>query len=46
MVVALMGSALLVRRLRLLEMGDDSACALGVRVEYSRLLLDANSGGC
>lgn len=32
-------SALLVRRLRLLEMGDDSACALGVRVEYSRLLL-------
>ncbi|EPK7357974.1 iron-enterobactin ABC transporter permease [Kluyvera intermedia] len=39
MVVALIGSALLVRRLRLLEMGDDSACALGVRVEYSRLLL-------
>lgn len=32
-------AALLVRRLRLLEMGDDSACALGVRVEASRLLL-------
>lgn len=32
-------SALLVRRLRLLEMGDDSACALGVSVERSRLLL-------
>lgn len=32
-------AALLVRRLRLLEMGDDSACALGVRVESSRLLL-------
>jgi ABC-type enterobactin transport system, permease component len=32
-------AALLVRRLRLLEMGDDSACALGVRVEYSRLLM-------
>ena len=27
------------RRMRLLEMGDDSACALGVRVERSRLLL-------
>ena len=39
MVIALACSALLVRRLRLLEMGDDSACALGVRVEYSRLLL-------
>lgn len=39
MIVALACSALLVRRLRLLEMGDDSACALGVRVEYSRLLL-------
>lgn len=37
--VALVCSALLVRRLRLLEMGDDSACALGVRVEFSRLLL-------
>ncbi|MRS15450.1 iron-enterobactin ABC transporter permease [Enterobacteriaceae bacterium RIT691] len=32
-------AALLVRRLQLLEMGDDSACALGVRVESSRLLL-------
>jgi iron complex transport system permease protein len=25
--------------MRLLEMGDDTACALGVRVERSRLLL-------
>ncbi|MGK9175813.1 iron-enterobactin ABC transporter permease [Yokenella regensburgei] len=32
-------AALLSRRLRLLEMGDDSACALGVNVERSRLLL-------
>ncbi|ARD61982.1 iron-enterobactin transporter permease [Kosakonia radicincitans DSM 16656] len=32
-------AALLVRRMRLLEMGDDSACALGVSVERSRLLL-------
>ena len=30
---------LLVTRMRLLEMGDDSACALGVRVERSRLML-------
>ncbi|MCU6681553.1 iron-enterobactin ABC transporter permease [Leclercia sp. H6W5] len=30
---------LLVKRMRLLEMGDDSACALGVSVERSRLLL-------
>nr|WP_272501450.1 iron-enterobactin ABC transporter permease [Silvania hatchlandensis] len=30
---------LLVKRLRLLEMGDDSACALGVGVERSRLML-------
>lgn len=37
--VMLACAGLLVRRLRLLEMGDDSACALGVRVEYSRLLL-------
>nr|VXZ87362.1 Ferric enterobactin transport system permease protein fepG [Klebsiella pneumoniae] len=27
----LVGSALLVRRMRLLEMGDDTACALGCR---------------
>ena len=33
------GAALLSRRMRLLEMGDDSACALGVSVERSRLLL-------
>nr|WP_318382769.1 iron-enterobactin ABC transporter permease [uncultured Enterobacter sp.] len=32
-------AGLLVRRMRLLEMGDDSACALGVRVERSRLML-------
>lgn len=30
---------LLVRRMRLLEMGDDIACALGVSVERSRLLM-------
>jgi iron complex transport system permease protein len=33
------GALLLVRRMRLLEMGDDSACALGVSVERSRLML-------
>jgi len=32
-------AGLLVRRMRLLEMGDDTACALGVSVERSRLLL-------
>jgi len=32
-------AGLLVRRMRLLEMGDDTACALGVPVERSRLLL-------
>ena len=37
--VMLICAALLVRRLRLLEMGDDTACALGVNVERSRLLL-------
>ena len=35
----LAGAALLVRRMRLLEMGDDSACALGVSVERSRLAM-------
>jgi iron complex transport system permease protein len=30
---------LLVKRMRMLEMGDDSACALGVSVERSRLML-------
>ena len=30
---------MLVKRMRLLEMGDDSACALGVSVERSRLML-------
>ena len=38
-VLMLVFSGLLVRRMRLLEMGDDSACALGVSVERSRLLL-------
>ena len=37
--IALLAAALLARRMRLLEMGDDSACALGVAVERSRLLL-------
>lgn len=32
-------AGLLVRRMRLLEMGDDSACALGVSVERSRLAM-------
>lgn len=34
-----LAAGLLVRRMRLLEMGDDSACSLGVPVERSRLLL-------
>lgn len=38
-IVMFVGATLLSRRLRLLEMGDDSACALGVSVERSRLLL-------
>jgi ABC-type enterobactin transport system permease subunit len=38
-VLALAASLLLSRRMRLLEMGDDTACALGVPVERSRLLL-------
>lgn len=38
-VLMLACSVLLVRRMHLLEMGDDTACALGVRVERSRLLL-------
>lgn len=39
LLIMLACAALLVRRLRLLEMGDDSACALGVQVERSRLLM-------
>lgn len=39
MLLTLVAGALLVRRMRLLEMGDDSACALGVSVERSRLML-------
>ena len=38
-VLMFISAGLLVRRMRLLEMGDDSACALGVPVERSRLLL-------
>ncbi|WLI78928.1 iron-enterobactin ABC transporter permease [Kosakonia sp. H02] len=38
-VLMLLFAALLARRMRLLEMGDDSACALGVSVERSRLML-------
>lgn len=38
-IVMFVAATLLSRRLRLLEMGDDSACALGVSVERSRLLL-------
>ncbi|MDF7681585.1 iron-enterobactin ABC transporter permease [Enterobacteriaceae bacterium ESL0689] len=37
--LVLCGAALLARRMQLLEMGDDTACALGVPVERSRLLL-------
>ncbi|WP_336853564.1 iron-enterobactin ABC transporter permease [Pseudescherichia vulneris] len=39
LLLMLVCAALLVRRMRLLEMGDDSACALGVSVERSRLML-------
>ena len=38
-ILMLVGAGLLVRRMRLLEMGDDSACALGVSVERSRLAM-------
>ncbi len=38
-IILLLAASLLVQRMRLLEMGDDTACALGVRVEVSRLLL-------
>ncbi|AMG93762.1 iron-enterobactin ABC transporter permease [Citrobacter amalonaticus] len=38
-ILMLAGAGLLVRRMRLLEMGDDSACALGVSVERSRLAM-------
>lgn len=38
-VLAVLLLAALARRMRLLEMGDDTACALGVAVERSRLLL-------
>ncbi|MBS0847638.1 iron-enterobactin ABC transporter permease [Citrobacter sp. JGM124] len=37
--VAMIAGALMVRRMRLLEMGDDSATALGVGVERSRMVL-------
>lgn len=38
-VLALLGAGLLARRMRLLEMGDESACALGVPIERTRMLL-------
>ena len=38
-ILMFIAAALLVRRMRLLEMGDDTACALGVSVERSRLLM-------
>jgi len=38
-IAALLMALLLSRRMKLLEMGDDTACALGVAVEPSRLLL-------
>ena len=38
-ILMLIAAALLVRRMRLLEMGADTACALGVSVERSRLLM-------
>lgn len=37
--IAVIGCLCLARPMRLLEMGDDSACALGVPVERTRLLL-------
>ncbi|EIC84583.1 iron-enterobactin ABC transporter permease [Serratia sp. M24T3] len=39
MIVAVVLAQWLCRKMRLLEMGDDTACALGVPVERSRLLL-------
>lgn len=36
-IVLCFAASIWVRRLRLLEMGDDTACALGVRVEHARL---------
>nr|WP_313683827.1 iron-enterobactin ABC transporter permease [Pantoea sp.] len=39
LLLSLLLVALLARRMRLLEMGDDTACALGVPVERSRLWL-------
>jgi iron complex transport system permease protein len=39
LLLALLVLLTLTRRMRLLEMGDDTACALGVGVERSRLLL-------
>lgn len=39
LMIAVTGCLCLARPMRLLEMGDDSACALGVPVERTRLLL-------
>lgn len=36
-VIALFGVAMLAKRMRLMEMGDDLACALGIRTERTRL---------
>lgn len=36
-VIALLGVAMLAKRMRLMEMGDDLACALGIRTERTRL---------
>ncbi len=44
-ILMLIAAALLVRRMRLLEMGDDTACALGVSVERSRPVNDAGCSG-
>ncbi|WP_313678597.1 iron-enterobactin ABC transporter permease [Pantoea vagans] len=39
LLLALLATGMLARRMRLLEMGDDTACALGVPVERSRIML-------
>jgi len=39
LLLALLATGMLARRMRLLEMGDDTACALGVPVERSRVML-------
>ncbi|WP_426607329.1 iron-enterobactin ABC transporter permease [Pantoea anthophila] len=39
LLLALLATGMLARSMRLLEMGDDTACALGVPVERSRVML-------